>query len=245
MFLFLIFLSAYSAVCKKLSIPFVLPARWQSTVTVFDNSLFFRRVVPRLALSLYLCTWFMPVEAQTNWELKKNEDGIRVYSASVPNSHINAVKVECTINCTMPKLIALLTDAKAHEQWVFHTKTSYIVKKISDTEQYYYSEIAMPWPLKNRDNVVHLKLSQHTANTTWYVNAESVKGYVNPYSDKVRIYTSTVSWKITPVNDHQLKIEYVGQADPGGAIPAWVSNMFCTKGPFETFKKLAEIAASL
>jgi hypothetical protein len=36
-------------------------------------------------------------------------------------------------------------------------------------------------------------------------------------------------------------INYILEADPGGDIPAWLSNEFVDKGPFETFKKLGEI----
>ena len=38
-----------------------------------------------------------------------------------------------------------------------------------------------------------------------------------------------------------MHIEYEVQVDPKGSIPAWVVNMFSTKGCFSTFKKLKQI----
>jgi hypothetical protein len=41
-----------------------------------------------------------------------------------------------------------------------------------------------------------------------------------------------------------MRIEYFGQADPGGSVPGWVANPFTTKGPFETFRKLRQLITS-
>ena len=34
---------------------------------------------------------------------------------------------------------------------------------------------------------------------------------------------------------------YVFDANPGGSVPAWLANNFADKGPYESFKKLAEM----
>lgn len=191
----------------------------------------------RVLLTVLFCIAVVNTNAQTKWELKKSEDWIKVYSGSVPNSNLKAVKVECTIDATMPQLMNLLMDAKAHEEWVYNTKNCYTVKKISSTELIYYSEFTLPWPLQNRYIVVHLKLEPNTDNTVLKVSSVAIPGYVTE-NDIVRIRSSTVTWTVTAINTKQLKIDYVANADPGGSIPAWVTNMFCTAGPYETFKQL-------
>jgi hypothetical protein len=55
---------------------------------------------------------------------------------------------------------------------------------------------------------------------------------------------SKANWVVTPIGDNKLAIEYVAMADPGGSIPAWITNSFSTKGPFETFRKLKDVLAS-
>ena len=160
-----------------------------------------------------------------------------MYVADMPNTNLKAIKVECIINATMSQLKALLMDAKAHEKWVYNTKTSYTVKQISDDQQIYYSEVSMPWPVKNRDVVIDLKWQQDVNGKKVRVTSTALSGYV-PENDAIRVKFSNVLWIVTPVNEKQLQIEYTAQADPGGTVPAWLVNMFCTKGPYETFKNL-------
>jgi len=184
------------------------------------------------------------VRADTAWELKKDQDGIKVYTGTVANSNIKAVKVTCILNANVSQLTALLLDTKAHEQWVYNTKTSYLVKQLGADHLVYYSEVAMPWPLTNRDVVVELAISQQPSTRVVYVTANTADHYVAINKDKVRVPLSKVSWVVTPIGNNQLSVEYIGQADPGGSVPAWLVNSFSTKGPFETFKKLKELISS-
>jgi hypothetical protein len=176
-------------------------------------------------------------KAGTNWELKKDAEGIKVYTADKAGSNVKAIKVLCTLNASPDQLIRYLMNAKAHEQWVYSTKQSYLIKQVSEGHQIYYSEITMPWPLSNRDIVVDFKIVRNPNNVIT-VKASAIDGYVAKDKKKVRINFSDVNWTVTPAGANTLNIEYVAQADPGGSIPGWVSNMFITKGPFETFKLL-------
>lgn len=177
--------------------------------------------------------------ANSTWELKKDADGIKVFTSEMPNSNIKAIKVECTVNASLSQLTAFLLDAKAHEKWVYSTKKSYAVKQLAPNHQVYYSEMSMPWPMSNRDVVVDLAITQAPTKVLT-VKADAVKGYVTEDKSIVRVPLSTVNWTVTPVSKNTLKIDYVAQADPGGSVPAWVVNMFITKGPFETFKSLKD-----
>jgi len=188
-----------------------------------------------------LCTL---VHAQPVWELKKDKEGIKVYTGSIPNSNLKAIKVTCILNSSLSQLAALLLDIKAHEKWVYHTKTSYLVKQLSANHLLYYSELDMPWPLSNRDVVVEINISQQPGSKVMNVSANAVGHYVPLQKDKVRVSLSKVNWTVTPVGNNQISVEYIAQADPGGEVPAWIVNSFSTKGPFETFEKLKEMLAS-
>ena len=182
--------------------------------------------------------------ADTNWVLKKDLDGIKVYTGDMPGSKLKIVRVTCTLNARLSQLASLLLDIPAHEQWVYNTKTSYVVKQLAEGHLIYYSEISMPNPLGNRDVVVDLHITQQPATKVMSVIANAIEQYVPVKKDKVRITLSKVSWTVTPIGKDQISIEYTAQADPGGSLPAWTVNLFTTKGPFETFKKLKELIAS-
>jgi START domain len=57
-------------------------------------------------------------------------------------------------------------------------------------------------------------------------------------SGVVRIANSKGKWVLSPVNKGRVKIVYTLHADPGGSLPAWLINMFVTKGPSQSFRKL-------
>jgi hypothetical protein len=67
-----------------------------------------------------------------------------------------------------------------------------------------------------------------------------VDDYLPVEESIVRVKYSKVSWIVTPLNDSRFKAEYRLQMDPGGSIPAWLLNLFISKGPFESFTKLKE-----
>ena len=72
--------------------------------------------------------------AQTDWQLKKDEDGIKVYTCSTPNSNFKSVKVECTVKATLSQLVAFLLDVEKQHDWVYNNKSSQLVKKIGDNK---------------------------------------------------------------------------------------------------------------
>jgi hypothetical protein len=195
----------------------------------------------KIIIILFLSSFFIPVYATTNWKLKKDKDGIKIYSGSVPNTNIKAIKAEYVLTTSCSELTALLLNAKAHKQWVYNTATSYVIKEVTAQEQIYYSEVSMPWPLTNRDIVVNLKISQNTVTKVMTVIAAAVPGYVPLKKGTIRVRSSTAIWKITPIGSGQVKVDYTAQADPGGSVPAWAVNTFCDTGPFETFKELKKV----
>ena len=100
-----------------------------------------------------------------------------------------------------------------------------------------YTVKDMPWPASDRDAVVHVKVN-HLNENSMNVTVKSVDGYVAKKDGLVRVPTSHVVWNVKQTAPGKLQIIYEAQADPGGSIPDWITNMFLTKGPLESFKKL-------
>src|SRR6188474_2322019 len=191
---------------------------------------------------LVLCSGFVfSVAGQYNWQLSKAKDGISVYQSAVKYSSYKSIKVECTLEGDYDKLIAVLNNVSGQKEWVYNNKTAYIIKRIDSHELYYYTETSLPWPMSNRDAVVHLKMDKDSLNRFLNITSVSVPDYIAEKSGKVRVTRSSVSWNVTMPTAKTISIIYIFEADPGGSLPAWVANMFADKGPFESFKKLAEI----
>src|SRR4051812_6482302 len=98
----------------------------------------------RLAFIVSLLLAVNSLHAQDHWQLKKESDGIKIYTASKPNSNVKALKVAYTLEATPSQLVALLLDIPSQPKWVYSTKLSYVLKKNSENELIYYTEKSMP-----------------------------------------------------------------------------------------------------
>lgn len=177
-------------------------------------------------------------QTATNWALKENSNGVSIFTGDVANSKVKAIKVECELDATLMQVVAALMDVKSSEQWLYHTASNHIVRQVSPSELYYYSLVEMPWPVSNRDFIAHLIVSQDAATKVVTIDAPCVVDMVPVKNKVVRIANSRGKWVLTPVGRDHVKIVYTLHADPGGSIPAWLTNLFVTQGPSQSFKKL-------
>lgn len=191
--------------------------------------------------ALYLCV--TQVIAQAEWKRVAAREGISVYAKEVRDTKIKAMKAECVLNAGVDEVIALLMDVEAAGQWVCHTKSCKLIKRVSDTELFYHTEVSLPWPLDNRDFVTHLKVVKREKSDVVTVEAPAVPGIMPSREGIVRISTSVNRWLIRPLPNGKVWVEYTLQVDPGGHIPAHVVNMFACRAPIETFRNMRKVLA--
>ena len=196
-------------------------------------------IMKKLVLFLLTGLFAGTIFGQYNWKLEKDKDGIKVYSSDIPNSAFKAIKVDCTLTGNYTKLIAVLTNVSQFSNWIYHSKTTSLVKKYSANDIIYHTETEMPWPLSNRDAIIHLRINTDSLPKFLSISGSSEPDLV-PRSGKVRVVHYNASWKVTMPTAQTIHINYQLEIDPGGSIPAWVANMFVAKGPLETFSSLAE-----
>ena len=189
-------------------------------------------------IALLLIVKLNPASAQSDWKLSTEKDGIKVYTSQVPDSKIKAIKVECDIKATSAELVALLMDVKTSPDWVYHVKSCTLVKQVSPSELYYYSEVSLPWPAANRDFVAHLTVTQDPDTKVVTIEGPAVAGFVPLKKGIVRVNDSKGKWVITPSGADQVRVEYTIHVDPGGGLPSWMVNMFATEGPLHIFRNM-------
>jgi hypothetical protein len=177
---------------------------------------------------------------QNNWILKKDKDSIKVYNRSNAHSKFNDLRVETVLRTGLSGLAAVILDISNYPHWCFNTKTAYVLKPVSPSELYFYSEINSPWPASNRDLAVHLHITQDPVSKVMHIKSDEVPDFIPPKENIVRVPLSRETWIVTPLDKTSIRIEYELEIDPGASAPAWLVNSFATKGPFETFKNLRE-----
>lgn len=177
-------------------------------------------------------------QAQENWKLTGEKDGIRTYSQKSSNTKLNAVKLEAVFQTSLSQLVAVIADVSSYDDWVFNSRSTRLLKQVSPSELYYYSEVVFPWPAINRDFVSHVVISQNPVTREVNIKASNVSGWEPKKNKLVRIDHSEGSWLLTPVSNKEVRVVYTLQVDPGGDLPAWIINSFSARGPVQTFKNL-------
>ena len=191
-----------------------------------------------LCICLLFLPSFMPGSEKNVWTLKKEKDGMTIYNRHSDVSKFNDIRVDMDLPGTVEQLAAILLDVDRYADWVYATKSSTTMKKVSENEVIYYSEIGTPWPAANRDFYADMKVSINATNRSLNVVSMSMKDYQPEKKDLVRIPFSKGAWVVTTEPNKRIHLQYVLQADPGGSIPAWILNTFATKAPMETFSNL-------
>jgi hypothetical protein len=172
--------------------------------------------------------------------LKKDKDGIRVYTCKSDTSKFRSLKAAFIIeNTSIQELKEFLFTVSDYLKWQFDAMEATMLKKINDHEMIYRVVIDAPWPVDNRELIVHFKVSlQEEDRANFHIN--SVPSDFPVQEDLVRIPYSQASWDITRVNQ-SLQVTYRMNINPGGNVPAWLVNIAMADGPHESFRDLKKL----
>jgi len=182
---------------------------------------------------------FSATIAQGSWELKKNENGIAVYTRKPATGNLKELRVVCELAATKAQLISTLQDIGNYNEWVYSNKKSEILKKPDPHKIIYYTESRLPWPIKDRDLIVQLDIN--SGPEILEIQAKSLPEYLPQNKKFVRVPYSLAKWKVTQGDNDKLKVDYTFSVDPGGSIPAWLVNATMAIGPYNSFVKLREV----
>ena len=190
-----------------------------------------------IALVLFSC---FTVWGQRDCVLKKDKDSIKVYTCASEHLKFKSIKATFTVNARLSQLVAFVLDVNNYCDWQYNTIHASLLKKINEQEVIYYTEIAGPWPVSNRDMIVDLKFSQDAKTKVVTIVMKSVPQWAPEKKHIVRVPMSLATWTVVPLSSSLLKVEYFIQIDPGGSVPAWMINMVAAQAPYESFKNLKD-----
>ena len=192
-----------------------------------------------LFIALFFFLGVSSVAAQDEWELKSDKDGIKVYYKKT--SSVHEIKLVTSIQSSLSGIIQLFSEVENYPRWGYKVTSAKLLKKVSDHEMYYHSKFDFPWPMDDRDAVMHTKLVQDAKTKTIYSTSIAEPKYIAEEKNHLRMTNSNTKWTIVPGSNGWLYVEYYIYSSPGGNIPDWLVNMAIDVGPRETIKNMKTI----
>lgn len=177
--------------------------------------------------------------AQNEWELKKDSDGISVWWRATEGTDIKELKIQLEVNASLNTIAAVLSDVPKYEEWVYSTEKSVVIEE-EGTDLIYYNIMDFPWPMDDRDLVMRTDLKQNPETKVITSNSTAVPEKVPYDEDMVRVEMTETQWIVTPLGNNKAKIDYTLISDPGGSIPAFLTNIAADYGPYKTMKAFRE-----
>ena len=188
-------------------------------------------------LLLFISMMFCENTVAQSWDLAKDKNGVKVSTRKIEGYTLKEFKGETIVKASSDKVLTMLKNIEGYVNWMPDCKESKALKKVSETEFYQYTVTDAPWPVTDRDNVAHMKISDK-GNGEYHIALKGSPDYIAKNSDYVRVPQLKASWQIIPQSNGGTKVVYQGLASAGGSIPDWLANSFVVDTPFETLVNL-------
>ncbi|MEM7362574.1 MAG: START domain-containing protein [Pseudomonadota bacterium] len=203
----------------------------------------------QLVLAILSMTFMLPAFSQSGdsvneWSLKRDRDGIQVFTRPVEGSKHKAVKATMSIQASVHAAVALVRDTDACAEWAALCKESYEDEVVSETELYVYTYNDIPWPVSDRDALAHVVWEFDDKTGAVTMLARATKDRMEKVKGAVRILNAESTWIFQPGIDGQLNVITEAHVDPNGPTPAWITNLLLVDSPFETLSRMRDLIAT-
>ena len=135
----------------------------------------FIQLRPIIVFLLSLTSFFTMAQGD-GWVLKSEKDGIKVYFKKT--SDVYEVKLATSIQTSLSGIVHLLDDVGNYPKWGYKVVESTLLKKVNDKEMYYHSKFDFPWPLDDRDIIMHTHLEQDAKTNVIHTYSTAAPTYI-------------------------------------------------------------------
>ncbi len=195
------------------------------------------KVVSGLLFLLFTVNAFLSF-SQSECDLKKDKDGIKVYTCKSDSSKFRSLVAEFDLeNTSLQTLENFLWDVDNYVNWQYNMVESGLIKRINDQVMIYRSEIDAPWPVEDREMLVQFSVirDQLPDELTFLIYTIT---YDYPLKENVlRVPYSNATWQVKR-NGNSLHVKYMMNINPGGYVPPMLVNLAMAEGPYVSFLNL-------
>ncbi|MDY6903374.1 MAG: START domain-containing protein [Thermodesulfobacteriota bacterium] len=183
----------------------------------------------------------VPVGADDEWRVIKDEAGIRVQKRENPDLELKEYRVDSIFNETIGTIKAVLDDIPSAHKWFPLCPYARIIHEDGDGYRKILSLSDFPWPCKDRYVVFLSSTTRDEDAGRIVIDYQSVNETddIGEIAEKyVRIEFVQGQWILEKIDDTHTRFTYTICADVGGSLPAWVVDVFLQDRPYEMVKNL-------
>jgi ribosome-associated toxin RatA of RatAB toxin-antitoxin module len=183
-----------------------------------------------------LSSWQRPGGVD-EWVYEREKQGIKIFTKKSKWGHLRDSKAVMTVSDSPDEMLRLLTDFDKYPTWLPRCKKARVVARLSPNEFIAQIVFAVPWPFKDRDCVLRVRVDENPQTGVILVTETSEPKYIKEQEGVVRIQQLTATWKLVPKNGGtEVTNEYA--SNPGSDIPDWLTNTQSVETPMTTFENI-------
>lgn len=183
-------------------------------------------------------------DAQGWWLVKddKHRD-IHCFARAEDYKEQRSFRVSATINGKPDDLAQVLLGFDGYANWLWSARESRLLKRVSATEYYLYVVYDSPYPLANRDSVLHARVKpQGHGDDRLILTVSAAPTYYPVQPGLVRMTTEDFTLVFTPLPGDRIEADLAGVMDLGTDVPTWAANFVRDEGPYYTMRGLQRLA---
>jgi len=174
---------------------------------------------------------------QTEWELKKEEDGILAYTRKRDGIKFNEYKVVMEMEATLSQVLAIFKDFDVYTDLFPGTEE---VKVLKDLPNHHvtYIKFNIPFPARDRDAIFDNHISFVPQMKTLFVDVKCLTDEYDTNPKLIQIKFCEGGWQFEDLGNGMLKVIHNLIVDPEGFAPAFIVNAKTIDDPVKTYKSL-------
>lgn len=208
------------------------------STNVFRGDLVMKSILLLLAIP-FMTPLFVQAQG-SDWQLAKDQDGVRVYLSEVPGSRYKSFRGVTLVKADVATLGHLQENLRVSCAWLYACAQMRLLK-YSDEAIWVYLDTKLPWPAAPRDLVLKVSTEQ-TPDGGMIRHLQAAPDYIPPVQGRIRVPSLSGTWQMTPKGPKLTEVTYEMRGEPGGSVPSWLANQFVVDAPFESLRMLKLVA---
>ncbi|MBT8142943.1 MAG: hypothetical protein HKN88_02815 [Gammaproteobacteria bacterium] len=180
----------------------------------------------------------MPVSmhADSAWILKKDRNNIQVFTRAIPDSPYHAAKLITELDSDLETVAKAIGNGQECNAWIKMCKKVTLLEQISPEEMFFYTVLDFPFPLKDRESVLHVTTQRSHDLKSVTITMQSADDKY-PQQSYIRM-VSDITYKIQDLDNNKVRFTWFVQSNPGGNVK---TSLYNARLPKDTYKDVLRL----